>query len=490
MWFDRYAEKYRDAIVRGKMSTERIAIKTGLSLEHSRALAVYCRRGTLPPADLPAVDDGEEDAEGVPVPTPDPSHLLHSHNYVYNAETDTYITFLPDIPKPLVLSGETHREIVRAYSNYDGSPATVNEIARAVRIPKNWLVKYLKAHEITHDREPFTPEEIGTKGDTELVEDALQLRRSVLYKRMEQAKWKDIQEDAIRWRSFHETTLKVIVAALQDRVVPEVHPIPLESPVFPFAGVVGLTDLHMGKYSDAGENFESYNRKTAKERLLNGTADLLGRLSNFGRPDKLIVPIGSDFLHVDNDLGNTTRGTVQDMDGTPAEILIESCQLMEDWVHMLRQVGPVDLVLMSGNHDRMTGLAVLLYLEALFRNVPDVTVSLDRTPRVYRAYGQNLIGFAHGDTVNKTQDLAGLMAREAAKFWSDCPYRTIYTGHLHYEKTETDVAFGVTRRQIPSLSGPDRWHARHGYLGAQKSLPLYLHDHKRGLVAVLHSPVG
>jgi len=162
---------------------------------------------------------------------------------------------------------------------------------------------------------------------------------------------------------------------------------------------------------------------------------------------------------------------------------------MEDWILMLLQVGPVELVLMSGNHDRLTGLAVLLYLEALFRNVPDVKVSLDRTPRVYRAYGQNLLGFAHGDIVNKTQDLAGMMAREAGQFWSSCPRRTIYTGHLHSERTETDVTFGVTRRQIPSLSGPDRWHARHGYLGAPKSLPFYLHDHQRGLVAVLHSPV-
>jgi hypothetical protein len=119
----------------------------------------------------------------------------------------------------------------------------------------------------------------------------------------------------------------------------------------------------------------------------------------------------------------------------------------------------------------------------------DVTVKLDRQPRVYRTYGKNLLGFVHGDGVKKTQDMAGLMAREAASEWSACPFRTIYTGHLHYEKSETDVAFGVTRRQIPSLSGTDRWHSLNGFVGSPKSLPVYLHDRQRGLVAVLHSPL-
>lgn len=482
MWFDRYAKKYGDEIVRGRRSSKRIATRTGLPLAHAQALAAFCRRGVIPSDDL-------RDPDTQDTPTPDPSRLLHSQSYVYNSETDTYVTFLPDIPKPLVLPGSTHREIVRAYSNYDGSPATINEIARAVRIPKNWLVKYLRAHGITHDREPFTVEEMGEKSDDALVEDALQLRRSVLYKRLEQAKWKDIQEDALKWRSFHDSTLKVIAAAIKGRRTPDVPAVRIDPPVYPFVAVVGLTDLHMGKYSDPKENFEGYDRKTAKERLFECTGDLLGRLSQFGKPDKLIVPIGSDFLHIDNDQGSTTQGTTQDMDGTPAEILVESCQMMEDWIFMLRQVAPVELILMSGNHDRMSGLSVLLFLEALFRNVDGVTASLDRTPRVYRAYGKNLLGFTHGDVVGKTQDLAGLMAREASELWSSCPHRTVYTGHLHHEKTETDVAYGVTRRQIPSLSGPDRWHARHGFLGSPKSLPFYLHDSNRGLIAVLHSPV-
>jgi hypothetical protein len=255
----------------------------------------------------------------------------------------------------------------------------------------------------------------------------------------------------------------------------------------PYAAVVGLSDFHWGKYSDAGENWEDFNREIAEKRLFSCTEEVLSRVAQFGAPEKLYVPVGSDFFQIDNHLGQTTKGTVQDMDGNPAEILVSGCELMVKWVNSLRQMAPVELVLMTGNHDRHTGLSLLLYLDAYYRTSIDVTVNRTRTPRVYFCYGQNLIGFIHGDGVNKTKDLAGLMAKEAKEHWA-AEHKTIYTGHLHYEKTETDVSYGVTRRQLPSLSGPDRWHSLHGYVGAPKSLPIYLHDKEKGLVAVIHGP--
>ena len=117
-----------------------------------------------------------------------------------------------------------------------------------------------------------------------------------------------------------------------------------------------------------------------------------------------------------------------------------------------------------------------------------IKVGRDRTPRVYRTYGSNLIGFVHGDGVKKTHELAGHMAREMAMDWGACPHRTIYTGHLHHEMTETDKATGVVRRQLISLAGTDRWHSRNGFQGAPKGLPAYIHDKNRGMVAAFHAP--
>jgi hypothetical protein len=432
---------------------------------------------------VPPVEEGDGE-----VTEKEASQFFLDSDYFYNKADDSYVTWIPGLPKPLNLPGEVHREIVRAYSNYDDQPASINQIARTVGFPRSWLVKYLRVHGITHDREPFTPEELMGRTDDDLIQDALQLRRMAVYKKLEKAKWADIRNDAMKWRDLETHFVLPLLSALADREPAVVRPIPMKTAQTPFAGVVGLTDFHWGKYSDPAENFEAFDKNMARERLFGATEDIASRLQHLGRPEKLYVPIGSDFLHVDTEQGTTTSGTQQDMDGTPAEMLVSGCQLMEEWILTLTQIAPVELVLMSGNHDRLTGLAILLYLEGVFRTNDKVTVRLDRTPRVYRAYGKNLIGFIHGDGVKKTTDMAGHMSREASRHWHACPHKTVYTGHLHHEKTETDVAFGVTRRQLPSLAGSDRWHALNGYVGAPKALPLYLHDRERGLLTVLYSP--
>ena len=346
------------------------------------------------------------------------------------------------------------------------------------------MVKYLRAHEITHDREPFSKEEIIARTEDDLAEEALQIRRSSLFRRLESDKWKEIQKDAGAWRTFEDTVLSEL---RQIRRQPtKVRQVNLPKSNNSYCAVIGMSDFHHGKYSDPLENGEAYSKAIARDRLFRATEEAMASLSSFGRPDKFYIPVGSDFLHVDNDINTTTRGTPQDSDGTPAEMLASGCELMEDWINTVRQVAPVELVLMSGNHDRLTGLAILLYLDALYRDADDVHVNRARTPRVYHKYGANLIGFAHGDGVSKTKDLAGHMAREASSYWGSCSSKTVYTGHLHFEKTETDVEFGVTRRQLPSLSGPDRWHARSGYVGAPKALPIYLHKKSGGIFAVVY----
>ncbi len=498
-WWEEYAAKtggrtltYGERILHNRSSAGRTAKMTGLSKEYGRQLARWLRTGALPT--LPHPDSREAPSPATVAPPvereADGSDLLLSADYIHNERDDTYVTFVPGVAKPIVLGGETHRAMVRAYSNFDGQPATLNELARTFGMPRNWLVGYLRVHGITHDREPFTPEELATRSDDELVGDAMQMRRMAVHKKLERAKWTETLKDAQRWREVEAHVLTPLLAALKGRKPVKVRRLALPDASEPFAAVVGISDFHHGKYSDAGENWTAFNRDIARARLFAATVDLLARLNAYGRPEVIYVPIGSDFLHIDNDKGETTSGTPQDSDGTPAEMLVTGAALLEEWIATLTQVAPVELVLMSGNHDRMMGLALLMVLEATFRQHPDVTARMDRTPRTYRAYGRNLIGFVHGDGVKKTRDIAGHMAQEAAEHWAHCTHKTAYTGHLHNERTETDTIFNVTRRQLPSLAGTDRWHARNGFIGAPASLPLYLHSKERGLVGVLYSPVA
>lgn len=481
MWYHQYEQQFGDEIRKKKWSTKRIIKKTGLDLTQSKALAAFCRKGVQPPTDLAGPIVNVE-----PVEEQEDFQFFMSEDYIYNGDNDTYVTIIRNAPRPICLSGDIHRAIIRAYSNYDGQPATINEIARTFKIPKNYIPQYLKIHGMTHDREPFTPEEITTRSDEDLIEDALQQRRSVLHRKMEAAKWKETAKDAAKWRKFESSLLIAFEGGLNRRTPKRKKRKVLPKNSGETVGVLGLSDLHWGKYSEAGENGENYNRVIAKERLFRSTEEVLSRLKLQETPQKLYVPVGSDFLHIDTDLNTTTRGTPQDSDGTPAEIFMSACNVLEEWVDLVSEKIPVELVLMSGNHDRMLGVALLVFLEALYRKDGRVTTCLHRTPRVYREFGSNLLGFTHGDGVSKVKNLAGLMAQENRQAWGRCEHKTFYTGHLHHEKTETDTLFQVTKRQLPALSGPDRWHARKGYVGAPKSLPLYIHDKDKGLVTILY----
>jgi hypothetical protein len=317
-----------------------------------------------------------------------------------------------------------------------------------------------------------------------MTEEALQLLRASLYKKLAKEKWRDTQKAANNWRNFEAHAMQTLASLLEKTPERTTAEFTLPGDTGKYAVVLGLSDLHYGKYGDPDEVGSAVNREIIEDRALEAVQKVLRSVSFRGKPEKIFIPVGSDFFHIDTSKKTTTLGTAQDTDGTPAEILEGGCLLMEKIVELTRQVAPVELVLMSGNHDRLLGVAVLLFLAARYEGAEDVLVHRDRTPRVYKVYGTNLIGFVHGDAVSKTGDLAGLMSMEASKHWHSCQSKTIYTGHYHFEKTEVDHAHGVVRRQLPSLSGTDRWHNLHGYVGGGKTLAAYIHDRKAGLVSV------
>ncbi len=442
------------------------------------------------PDEPPSLETGVDKAEEIPDSSPEDSYkqFISNKKVFYDPELDVYTTWIQGLPHAIELPGSVHRDIVRAYSNHDGNPSTVNEIAMTFGLPRSWVTKYLRVHEITHDREPFTPEEIMSRSEEDLAAEALQIRRAAIFRRIENDKWNQIRKDAKSWREFEDLIYREFKHLISDSHPREITKISLRDPVDEFCCVIGLSDFHWGKYSDAGENGEAFNRKIARDRLFSCTSQILSRLKSIGRPEKIYVPVGSDFFQIDGDSATTSRGTPQDVDCTSAEMLVSGCYLFTNWIDELRSIAPVELVLMSGNHDRSFGLALLLYLSAYYRHCDDVLVNKSREARTYVKYGSNLIGFVHGDGVRKVKDLAGHMAREASSYWAECPHRTVYTGHLHYELTETDVAFSVTKRQLASLSGPDRWHSRSGYVGAPKLLPAYLHSKEKGIIATLYGP--
>ena len=115
----------------------------------------------------------------------------------YDGESDTYTAYLPGVAHAV----EIRVRFIEILSGHTATTmATLPQLmryARSFKLPRNWIIKYLKVNQITHDVEPFSKEEIMSRSDDDLVEEALQIRRDpALYTKLEREKWKDIKKDA------------------------------------------------------------------------------------------------------------------------------------------------------------------------------------------------------------------------------------------------------------------------------------------------------
>lgn len=520
-WLEDYYQKWATTIFDQDLGRYAVAELIGCSEWKARQLIDYIREHpprsngptrtnpnrTLPGSSFHDIEatSVRQDADDRPIPASRPRPVsgldepdgdldeidarqwVHSNRYFYTKETDTYVTFLSRSQQPLVVPGDVHRAMKRAYSNWDGDPQSINQICREFSIPRPWFIEYKSIHGWTHDSEPFSDEEMLARDETDLVSDALQQRRRAVTKKYERARWREVEANAGRWLQFEVEVLARLedmidrTPAARNRTIPRLD---IKAATRPFVLVASASDFHWGMYSWGEETGDKYDRKIAEERLFSTTTEQIARLP--GRPDYILVAVGSDWFHIDGDTHSTTKGTPQDTDGSPAEILITGCELARDHIDLLRQVAPVKVVLMAGNHDRTNAMALLLFLSAWYKDVDDVKVIRDFKPRVYHHYGENLICFHHGDTT-PTEKLGTCMAAEARQLWGQTRWHIAFGGHLHHQHVR-EVG-GITHYQLPSLAGTDRWHARSGYVDSVPGMTSYIVDKDLGVTSTMFTPV-
>ena len=410
---------------------------------------------------------------------------VQNDKYVYNGDSDTYITFLKCRPKPLVVNGNKFRSMKKAYSDWDGKPATINEICRRFAIPRDQFMELKSVHGWTHEAEPFTREEVMAREVDDLVDDAFQQRRQAVWEGFEKKRWHQIKLDAEKWNNLEQS----FILPLQDQLaslVPAYTPpmLNLKTARNPFAVVTSGGELHYGGSGWILETGEEFTREEAEARLVRTREQMLEEIADRGRPEKFYYAIGHDFLAVDTDLGTTTAGTPQDTDGTAARIVSEGFDLALRDVDSLREVAPIEIISVPGNHDRLLTIALLKAMETAYRNQPDVSITFSARSRTYAAYGNTLLGFAHGDGALKPAQYMATMAKEEPAGWAVTIYRAFFTGHLHSEVVRELV--GGTHYQMPSLRGKDRFHERQAYL-ADSALASYVVDEHRGVTSTIYT---
>lgn len=436
------------------------------------------------------IEIDEDDEDDSFIIREDSPSVSNQQKYWYDQDRDLYVFFLKNKSEPFALHGETVQSMLADYSSHAGKAATIEEMSRKHGLSRSTITEVVKALGKTHSSSPYSDEVLKSMPEEVLIEDFLRIKEEQIIQKAEKKEWTAIKRDAQRWREFSNNQLgdlfEKIDGAAKEYSVPHIE---FEFDGIKdrkFAAVMTPTDFHYGKYGWSDESGTDFSRETAEKILIKKTVEAIDLVTEFGTPEKFIVGAGSDWFHIDTWIGTTTAGTPQDTDGNFSQIFIEGCDLAVKYIDILRQVAPVEIILMAGNHDRQNSLSVLNYLYAWYRGCPDVSVRRSPAPRQYITYGNSLLGFTHGDKP-KLKDLPSLMSIEARKEWGSSENRMWFTGDKHHELT-LDIG-GVQIYQMPCLSGEDRWHVQNGYTMSRKALSAYLIDIESGMFASVYASV-
>ena len=260
---------------------------------------------------------------------------------------------------------------------------------------------------------------------------------------------------------------------------------------------VSIMDTHLGKLAWEPETGRAYDIEIAEKMYWAALEDLLARASHL-KPQKILFVAGNDLLHTDILGRTTTSGTPQDSDVVWKQAFVHARKLMVQAIERLREVAPVHVSVVNGNHDTMSVFHLGEVLAAHFGRSADVKVDNSPTQRKYVHFGENLIGLTHGN-MEREKFLPLLMAQEQKTAWAVTRHREWHLGHWHVKRHRIYVPRaggalgaedqqGVLIRIIPSLAAPDSWHASMGYGGKLAAEAYYWHEHDGCVATFTHSP--
>ena len=253
---------------------------------------------------------------------------------------------------------------------------------------------------------------------------------------------------------------------------------------------INIPDLHYGSLCWAPESGENYDSEIAAERYLTAIERLLS-LSNGFPVEKIHFPIGSDFFNTDTPQGTTTAGTMQHNDGRWQKMYAEGVGLMIQAINRLREVAPVEVILIQGNHDYQLSYCAAHAIDMHFAGVKPVTVDWSPRERKFRTYNQNLVCYTHGKSANgrpiPDREWLKIVTAEAAKEWGNTRWHEVHSGHTHHQTTNENGALIV--QHLGSVSGTTPYEYSSGYVGSRKTAHAFVWHPENGTVAHLRHNV-
>lgn len=248
---------------------------------------------------------------------------------------------------------------------------------------------------------------------------------------------------------------------------------------------ISLMDIHFGMLAWDKEVGQDYDLEIAENIYLNAVGDLLNKAAGY-RPSRILFPFGNDFLHI-NDATNATPGNRNplDTDSRLIKIYQKGKMAVIKAINHCREVAPVDVLWIPGNHDPDISYFMCDVIDEIFAKDEDVQVDKSPKSRKFYPWGNGLVIFAHGMPEPLTE-LPNLAATEQPKLWGNAKYREVHVGHKHTKREMRWMSIrhspGAVVRLIPSLCATDAWHYKHGYVRQIHAAEAYLWDKKDGVI--------
>ena len=250
---------------------------------------------------------------------------------------------------------------------------------------------------------------------------------------------------------------------------------------------VNIPDVHFGKLAWAVETgWKNYDTKIAVSIFQTALSTLLARVKGH-KFEQVLFVVGNDLLNSDDIEGRTTAGTSVTTDARYQKTFATVRMLMIEAIEILRRVAPVRVVMVSGNHDKLSVWHLGDSLECWFNKYQDVIIDNLPRERKYHRFGQVMLMFTHGHK-GKHSDYPIKMAVEQPEMFGQTKFRECHTGHKHKQQSDLTTMrdleenHGVRVRILSALCPPDDWHSENGFVGNLRSADLFLWSKTEGLI--------
>jgi len=237
---------------------------------------------------------------------------------------------------------------------------------------------------------------------------------------------------------------------------------------------ISLPDYHLGKVD--GSTIE----QQADDYVIH--IKELVRRANGNNITRFLLPTGNDLFNSDSLEYTTTKGTPQ-LDNATWQLTFRiGCQAIIKSIEYLKNIAPVDVIIVQGNHDYQKCFYLGEILEAYYTLDENVTINNEiNSPRKYYKYGHTLLGYTHGNN-EKMHDLPLIMAVEKPVEFASSINHYWRLGHIHKELVNEYQ--GIVVETLPALCGQDEWHKKMGYNSKRKA-KAYIWNKNEGMVGMV-----